>query len=267
MARFIPFLGAFLGSSLFWLLDSALYMFYQDVPSFMPCLWTDLPTGRLVLRLLVVLALFLWAGLKYHQHVMAYRRWRFFSDTEDPVRGSGESADKSKRLVFYALQMANALNMSPEDQQNLRLLCYCYDFGKVGVSDSLACKRYLNEEERRIIDQHVLLGAQIAAEFAALAPTAELIYCHHERWDGSGIHGLKGENIPLACRIFSVCWAYDSLTFASGRHSSMTSGAALDVIRSYAGTALDPELAALFIRLMTKQSLIPDGLGEISYVD
>ena len=84
--------------------------------------------------------------------------------------------------------------------------------GKVGIPDSILFKRGTVREERTIMQQHPEKGYRIASSSPDLAHIARLVLCHHERWDGQGYPlGLKGDNIPLECRILALVDAYDAM--------------------------------------------------------
>jgi HD-GYP domain-containing protein (c-di-GMP phosphodiesterase class II) len=93
-----------------------------------------------------------------------------------------------------------------------------------------------------------------------LMPIADLILCHHERWDGTGYpQGLKGEEIPLLSRMISVIDAYDVMTEYRSYRRPISKTAALEEIKRCAGTQFDPQIAQTFIELMMEN---PDLLKD-----
>ena len=99
---------------------------------------------------------------------------------------------------------------------------------------------------------HVTLGQQILAQIPYLSGLAsDIVAAHHERWDGSGYpHGLRGDEIPLAARIFSIVDAFDAITNDRPYRRAQTVDRALSEISSNAGTQFDPTIAQAFISLV-----------------
>ena len=84
-----------------------------------------------------------------------------------------------------------------------------------------------------------------------LSPALDIPYCHHEKWDGSGYpQGLKGEEIPLAARIFAVVDVWDALTHDRPYRLAWTQAEALDYIRAQSGEHFDPRIAQEFLELV-----------------
>jgi HD-GYP domain-containing protein (c-di-GMP phosphodiesterase class II) len=122
----------------------------------------------------------------------------------------------------------------------------------IGVSNSTLIKPGpLSPAEVDEIREHPWLGERIVAPVEALGGVArQVIACHHERWDGSGYpRGLRGAEIPLAARIFSVVDAFDAITNDQPYRDALGIDAARDEIRSKAGLDFDPEVAAAFLSL------------------
>jgi putative two-component system response regulator len=122
----------------------------------------------------------------------------------------------SDRLVEYAEQLAESFGLAEEDLTELRIACCLHDIGKVSVPESILLKPGpLDEEERRIMQQHPVIGEKICAPIKSLRGILPVIRHHHEKMDGSGYpDGLRGEEIPLKARILQVADIYDALTTA-----------------------------------------------------
>ena len=88
-----------------------------------------------------------------------------------------------------------------------------HDIGKFNVPDRiLKEKGPLNSDERKLINEHPAAAYKMLKEIEVLRPAFDIPYCHHERWDGLGYpRGLKGEEIPLVARIFSVADVFDAM--------------------------------------------------------
>lgn len=261
MQYFLP-VALYSGIALiFWLLDAALFGFYGHLNSFAGALWAEVPLYRLLLRGAVAAILI---GIGVHKSWVLYatsgiiNNIGFVANLNKPSR---ESADKCQRLVFYGEKLASALKMSEEDILHYDQLCHCYDIGKITLPNCiLENKKERSGWEKERWNQHCEDGYAIASMLEPLAGCAELIRCHHERWDGSGQLGLIGNQIPLACRIFSVVWVYDGLTRPVNPYKrGLTCDEAANELRYYAHTALDPELVELFVKLM-KGNGLADGV-------
>ncbi len=118
---------------------------------------------------------------------------------------------------------------------------------------------------------HTTVGYQILQNavknmngFNYLSDAADMAYCHHERWDGTGYpRGLKGEDIPLSARIMAVADVYDSLVSKRSYKEPMPKEEALKIIREERGTHFDPAVVDAFFHALPHMLL----LGEIDQVD
>lgn len=150
-------------------------------------------------------------------------------------------------LWQYCGRMGGALKLSVDELSAIRTLCYCYDVGRF-VSGAT-------------YENHAQFGADIIATVPELAPAAPLVQSHHEKWDGSGPYHMSGLDIPLGSRIFAVAWVYNAFTKPYGAWR-LSPEDALDMLQMYAGTALDPELVAVFTGLIGQRKLIGEGVLE-----
>ena len=106
------------------------------------------------------------------------------------------------------------LNLSPVEIIDLILASHLHDIGTVAIPDAVMMKQgKLNEEERELIKNHVLIGEEICKPMQNRRGIAQIIRHHHERWDGSGYpDGLIGESIPKLAQIFQILDIYEALT-------------------------------------------------------
>ncbi|NJD03987.1 MAG: HD-GYP domain-containing protein, partial [Ruminiclostridium sp.] len=148
--------------------------------------------------------------------------------------------------------------LSTEHLNILGLLVKFHDIGKVGIPDNILFKPSpLTDVEMEEMKKHSEIGYKIAFATPDIAPVAELILKHHERWDGTGyMLGLKGNDIPLECRIMSIVDAFDAMTNDRPYRKAMDIDFALKEIAQNAGTQFDPELAYLFIEMITKDRVL-----------
>jgi putative nucleotidyltransferase with HDIG domain len=125
---------------------------------------------------------------------------------------------------------------------------HIHDLGKVGSKDgSLKKPGELSDEERREIQQHAAIGAEIVSRLEAYTRSVDTIRHHHERWDGTGYpDGLEGERIPLGARIIAVADAFDAMTSDRVYRAALPVDEALAELRKGRGTQFDPQIVDLF---------------------
>jgi HD-GYP domain-containing protein (c-di-GMP phosphodiesterase class II) len=148
--------------------------------------------------------------------------------------------------------MGNALELSSEEQSELALLAVLHDIGKVGVRQNVLQKpESLDGEEWDEMKRHSEIGYRIAQNTPELSVVADYILSHHERWDGKGYpRNLKGEQIPLLCRILAVADAYDAMTSDRVYRKALSKEVAMEELCNNAGTQFDPILVELFLELL-----------------
>ena len=153
------------------------------------------------------------------------------------------------RLQKFSAELASALLLPDATMSNIRLLAKFHDLGKVGVPDSILEKEGpLTDLELVEIRRHPEVGYRIAQSSTDLLPIADFILKHHEWWNGQGYpFGLKGESIPLECRILSIVDAFDAMTSQRPYHQPAEISEACDELRLCAGIQFDPFLVELFL--------------------
>lgn len=163
-----------------------------------------------------------------------------------------ETTGHSFRVALYALTLARSLGQRPEQLKAIEWGALLHDVGKMAVPDSVLRKPGpLTGTEWHIMKQHPTWGFDILAEVSFLQPAAlEIVYSHHERWDGQGYpRGLAGEQIPLAARIFAVVDTYDAITSDRPYRRARGHAAAIAELQRVAGQQLDPAMVEGFSRL------------------
>jgi len=163
-----------------------------------------------------------------------------------------ETEGHSQRVVELTLILAQAMGISDAELVHIRRGALLHDIGKMGVPDSILLKPgTLTEEEWQIKLKHPEYAYQMLSPIAYLRPALDIPYCHHEKWDGSGYpRGLKGEQIPLAARIFALVDVWDALRSDRPYRPAWTDEEALKFIRDQSGIHFDPEVVEIFFHLL-----------------
>jgi HD-GYP domain-containing protein (c-di-GMP phosphodiesterase class II) len=122
----------------------------------------------------------------------------------------------------------------------------------MGVPDRILHKNGpLTEEEKAIMRQHPVNAYNMLYPITHLRPALDIPYCHHEKWDGSGYPaGLKGEEIPLAARIFTIVDVWDALRSDRPYRTAWSARKTIAYLRRQAGESFDPELVRRFVKLI-----------------
>ena len=165
------------------------------------------------------------------------------------LRKSAQIGKHCERIAVFAGVMGEELGFSEREREELELFALMHDIGKIEIPAEILDKPgRLDESEWRQIKRHSELGYSIAMGVPCLAPIAEDILYHHERWDGEGYPaGLKGEETPLFSRIIAVADAYDAMTSDRPYRKHVSEEAAAEEIIINAGTQFDPYIAEVFV--------------------
>src|ERR1043165_6090342 len=163
-----------------------------------------------------------------------------------------ETEGHSRRVTALTAKLAQALGLSDEQIMHLRRGALLHDLGKIGIPDSILLKpAALTEEEWIIMRKHPQLAYDMLYPIEYLRPALEIPLSHHEKWDGTGYpRGLKGEEIPLAARLFAVVDVWDALTSDRPYRPAWSEEEALNYIREQSGKHFDPQVVDLFFRVI-----------------
>jgi len=155
----------------------------------------------------------------------------------------------SVRVRDLSLILGRALNLPPSDLDDLARGTLLHDIGKISIPDAILLKPgKLTKEEWVLMKTHAQSGYDIIKSSKRLAPAAELILSHHEKFDGSGYpRGLTGKEICLGARIFSVIDAYDAMRSVRVYKDPVPAEEAVDEVIRCCGAHFDPEVVQVFL--------------------
>lgn len=158
----------------------------------------------------------------------------------------------SQRVAGNAVAIATEIGLVPEEVERIRWASLLHDIGKIGTPEAILRKRGpLTEEERAVMNVHPERGASILGEMAPFRPLVDYVRFHQEAYDGSGYpQGLAGDAIPLGARIIRIADTFDALISDRPYRHGRTVGEAMTELQSMAGTALDPTLVDVFLRIL-----------------
>jgi len=152
------------------------------------------------------------------------------------------------RVTIYAVRLAEAVGLQREYIACLIKGSFLHDVGKIAISDRILLKPgKLTDEETAIMKTHVHHGVDIVGHYGWLKDAADVVRYHHEKFDGSGYEaGLKGHDIPINARIFSVADVFDALTSRRPYKEPFALEAAIRILTEGRGSFFDPMLIDSF---------------------
>jgi putative nucleotidyltransferase with HDIG domain len=192
--------------------------------------------------------------LAYHRYVETRD---LFEQTIGALAKAVDARDKytrghSGRVSHIAEAMCRVMRLPETEIEIIKWAGLLHDVGKIGVRDNVLLKEGpLDREERILMNQHPVIGAEIVAPASQLAPESPLIRAHHEWFNGSGYPDrLEALDIPLGARILGVADAYEAMTSARPyRKIPLTHEQAVGELRKYSGIQFDPEIVPILIGL------------------
>ncbi|MCX8061459.1 MAG: GAF domain-containing protein [Anaerolineales bacterium] len=169
-----------------------------------------------------------------------------------------ETEGHSRRVVEQTLKLARRLGVEDQQLAAIRRGALLHDIGKMAIPDLLLQKPGpLNEDEWKLMRQHPVFARQMLENIPFLHTALDIPYCHHEKWDGSGYpRGLKGEEIPLAARIFAVVDVWDALISDRPYRKAWRKKQALDYLLEQKGKHFDPKVVDVFLNLLKDEEQI-----------
>ncbi|MFZ6019096.1 MAG: HD domain-containing phosphohydrolase, partial [Chloroflexota bacterium] len=165
-----------------------------------------------------------------------------------------ETQNHSQRVTHITLELAKKLGVEENQLPDIRRGTLLHDIGKMGIPDAILNKAGpLTPEEWEIMRRHPQMAYDVLSGIPFLKPALEIPYCHHEKWDGSGYpRGLKGEEIPLAARIFAVVDVWDALLSDRPYRPAWKKREVISYLREQAGKHFDPKIVEAFLELISE---------------
>jgi len=162
-----------------------------------------------------------------------------------------ETQHHTRRVTAYTIAIARKMGLQKEEISVIARGAFLHDIGKMAIPDSILNKPgKLNEDEVAKMKEHSWLGYNILRKIPFLAHPAEIVYAHQERYDGTGYpRGLKGDEIPLGARIFSIADTLDAITSDRAYRPAQSFKAARKEIEEWSGRQFDPEIVRIFLEM------------------
>lgn len=211
------------------------------------------------------IALVLFSFPLVSSHLALKALWRLESDTQLTLAALTDilemrdpyTAFHSDRVAIYSQSILNCLpSISAREAATIQRAARIHDIGKVAVRDAVLLKNGpLDQEERRAIESHPSIGADLVARMHAYRDCIEVIRHHHERWDGGGYPSrLIGDCIPIGARVIAVADSFDAMTTDRPYRKALSFETAVGEVRKNAGIQFDPDVANAFLQAIEDPS-------------
>lgn len=186
------------------------------------------------------------------QLIMAYSEtiegWSRALDLRDQ-----ETEGHTQRVTEMSLRLARSMNVfSDEELTYFRWGALLHDIGKMGVPDQILLKpEKLTEEEEAIMRMHPEFAFRLLNSITFLRRALDIPHYHHEWYDGTGYpEGLKGEQIPLAARIFAIVDVWDALCSDRPYREGWSDDKVIRYLKKQTGTQFDPKVVDAFLKVL-----------------
>lgn len=176
----------------------------------------------------------------------------------------------SERVALYSQKIAEAMGYTPEECDIIYQAGILHDIGKIITPDAILLKPgKLTNNEYSLIKNHVTAGYEILSEVPMYSKFVDIIYAHHEHYDGSGYpRFLKGDEIPMPARIMAVADAFDAMTTGRIYKSRKSSEEAISELKELSGIWYDPQVVDIALDVLHSVDIGEDISQEpSSYID
>lgn len=163
------------------------------------------------------------------------------------------------RVIGLTVELSKKLGLESTDLVHVKRGAQLHDIGKIGIEDKILRKKGpLDEKEWREMRKHPLYAYELLRPIPHFSQVLDIPYCHHEKWDGSGYpRHLKGEEIPLSARIFSIVDVWDALSSNRPYRRAWPRAKVIDYIQSENEKHFEPDVTSAFLELVKGRSCIP----------
>jgi len=163
-----------------------------------------------------------------------------------------ETEGHTQRVTQLTLKLAEAAGMEHNELVHIRRGALLHDMGKLGIPDAILLKPdKLTDDEWAFMRRHPQLAYDMLHPIEYLRPALDIPFCHHEKWDGTGYpRKLKGNEIPLAARIFAIVDVWDAVTSDRPYRPAWQKEVALMYLQEQSGKHFDPQVVELFFKII-----------------
>ena len=198
--------------------------------------------------------------IEHYLFQINHKKQKLFLSTTTALAAAIDAKDHythghTGRVTNLSLGIAKILsrkhNLSQKFMDNLYIASLLHDIGKIGVPESILNKPGpLNEEERKKMQEHSVIGTTILQPISELEEAISTVKYHHEKYDGTGYpEGLKGEQIPLSAAIVAAADAFDAMTSDRPYRRALSKEEAIKEVERQSGKQFHPEVADALIQL------------------
>jgi PAS domain S-box-containing protein len=158
----------------------------------------------------------------------------------------------TERVTSMTVQLARLIGLDEREIVHLRRGAMLHDIGKISIPDTILLKPGpLTPEEQLVMQRHTVYAYELLKPIPFLRAALDIPYCHHEKWDGTGTpRGLKGEDIPLNARIFSVVDAWDALRSDRPYRKAWPYKEVKEYIQQRSSADFDPKVVEVFLQYL-----------------
>ena len=167
----------------------------------------------------------------------------------------GETEGHSRRVVELSVRLAERLGLTGDDLSKIKRGALLHDIGKLAIPDNILLKPgSLDDKEWYVMRQHPVYSMKILTDIPFLQSSICIPYCHHENWDGTGYpRGLKGVEIPLYARIFTIVDHWEALNSDRPYRKAWLWENALNYIKENRGKIYDPQIVDVFLNMIESE--------------
>lgn len=189
----------------------------------------------------------------YAQTLVAYEKtiegWSKALELRDE-----DTEGHTQRVTEMTVRLAKELGVGDEEIVHMRRGALLHDIGKMAVPDDILNKPgKLNDSEWEVMRKHPIYAMEMLSPITYLEPSLDIPRYHHERWDGTGYpEGLRGEEIPLAARIFAIVDVWDALSSDRPYRKAWPKEKVVDHLRGGKGSHFDPQIVEVFLGVILR---------------